>query len=91
VIGSVAWGEPDAIQTIAVLGDDGKFTVTRSKGGESFVDKDAGFMMDVWYEGSYRGPSDGVFGHAMLHDLAKRYGGVVTLEPKQSAPEGTVY
>jgi hypothetical protein len=91
MIGSVTWGEPDAIQTTATLGDDGKFVVTRSLGGESFVDTDAGTMMDMWYEGSYRGPSDGVFGHAMLHDLAKRYGGTVTLEPKTQAPAGTVY
>jgi hypothetical protein len=89
--GSVTWGEPDAIQTTAVLGDDGKFTVERSLGGESFVDTDAGTMLDLLYEGSYRGPSDGVFGHAMLHDLAKRYGGVVTLEPKTPAPEGVEY
>jgi hypothetical protein len=91
MIGSVTWGEPDAIQTTAVLGDDGKFTVTRSLGGESFVDTDAGFMMDIWYEGSYRGPSDGAFGLAILADLANRYGGVVTLEPKTPAPEGVEY
>jgi hypothetical protein len=82
MIGRVTWRR-DVYRTIATLEDDRTWTVDGPPG----LARSIAALYTDWPDSPALGP----YGPAILHDLARRVGGTVELEPKDAPPAGTVY
>jgi hypothetical protein len=86
MIGRVTWDE-GGWRFVATLHEDGRWAVD----GPPLAAGNYERLLEIHYADSYRGPSDGPFGVAILNDLAADKGGTVELEPKRPAPAGAVF
>jgi len=83
MIGKVTWKDRDGDEQVAILNDDGTWTVP---GDETFAQ-----LLGAVYSPLDYAPADGPYGAKFLEDWARHTGGTVAFEPKTPPPPDAIF